>query len=242
MAYCQIKYESWDQFKSDYSKDLFEREYVSGKYVFRGQRDADWSLISSFDRQYKSMEWSKRKRIEEELIKVFIHNCNNILSSVLQTEIGSKSLAQHYGIPTRLLDWSYSPFIAAYFAFASFRSSADGRVAIWALKKDHEIWNSDLGVKIEDFLHPENDRQKRQQGCFSIINNQQISIDGFEDDCHRKGINTSGALYKITIPASEYKNALCELEAMNINAMSIYGGLEGCALAARDAVRLKYLE
>jgi hypothetical protein len=39
-------------------------------------------------------------------------------------------LMQHYKAPTRLLDWSYSPYLAAYFACSS-NPNIDG--AIWAL-------------------------------------------------------------------------------------------------------------
>lgn len=42
-------------------------------------------------------------------------------------------LAQHYGIPTRLLDWSYDPLVAAYFSSRP-QSLSDNDICVWAMK------------------------------------------------------------------------------------------------------------
>lgn len=240
MSYRTIEYDSWNEFMRDYAEDIFKGIYMPNIYIFRGQKDADWSLISSFDRKYSSRPWLEREKIENELIQLFKQNCDRANWPINSDDMGIKSLAQHYGIPTRLLDWSYSPFIAAYFAFSSHEIDTYGKVAIWALKKDHEIWKSEIGVSIKEIMLPENDHQKRQLGCFSLIKNQELSVDGFVNSCEKKGYDIEDALFKMTIPSSEFKTALFELEAMNISATTIYGGLAGCAQAANDLVKLKY--
>jgi len=238
-CYELIEYESWSEFVSCYSKDIFGSSFIPNIYIFRGQRKADWQLISSFDRQYRKLDWKKRTSIETQLLENFKTYLQRENISINYSQIDS--LAQHYGIPTRLLDWSYSPFIAAYFAFSSNRQDDREAVAIWALRKDHDIWNQGLGVSVKDAAYfNENIHQRKQLGCFTILKNQEISLEGFLNSCENNGYDINGALKKITIPNSEFKAALYELEAMGINAMSVYGGLEGCAQAAKDIVRLQY--
>lgn len=245
MSYTIIKYKTWNQFRQEYCQDLYGMEFEPQKYIFRGQADSNWDLVASFDRRYSHVPFGKKKEIEEELINEFCINCERHIQSkrrfIDMDEMEKKSMAQHYGVPTRLLDWSYSPFIAAYFAFSTIDyNNMPKEVAIWALMVEHEIWKG-KGVEIHKQITVENDHQKKQLGCFTILNNQTKSINKYVESCEENEQDIQNALTKIIIPASEFRFALHELEAMNINASTIYGGYEGCASAARDSIALKYL-
>jgi hypothetical protein len=62
------------------------------------------------------------------------------------------SLAKHHGLPTRLLDWSYSPYVAMHFATANLREfDCDG--AIWCV--DYQKTNEQLPPKLQEILKSE---------------------------------------------------------------------------------------
>ncbi|MBQ8203418.1 MAG: FRG domain-containing protein [Clostridia bacterium] len=243
MSYKTISYDSWDEFKRDYCRDLFNKNnFEPDVFIFRGQGSSDWDLISSFDRNYSILNYENRKTAEEELITLFENNCKrNILGTKISdmSAIEKRSIAQHYGVPTRLLDWSSSPFVAAYFAFSTCVAT-DGKVAIWALKKNHRVFNEYPGLTIQEQLVGENEHQKKQLGCFTLLDSPARSVNNFVELCENH-CSIEDALYKLTLPATDFRIALYELEAMNINASTIYGGYEGCAKAARDMVSFKYL-
>jgi len=95
-------------------------------YAFRGHARADEDLSSSLVRLAAGRDVA---RLELHLLRNF--------RKYAHAEAGARSiwdwlaLAQHRGLPTRLLDWTYSPFVALHFATANLaRMEEDG--AVWA--------------------------------------------------------------------------------------------------------------
>ena len=122
------------------------------EWLFRGDTitnrdDPVRSLRTSFDRALEN--WGNaignpnRKKIESELIRDFQRRFNqsNAIRPSKDDTLTWLALMQHHGAPTRLLDWTYSPFVAAFFAYSELLIRSDSRVAVWAIRR---TWFDDL--------------------------------------------------------------------------------------------------
>jgi hypothetical protein len=103
-------------------------------WVFRGQEKSCWKLRTSLEREADRFHLSADElfRREYNMVREFRRRLHHYQTSVPHRDNVDEWLAlmQHYGAPTRLIDFTYSPYVAAYFAFESARS---GDIAIWAI-------------------------------------------------------------------------------------------------------------
>ncbi|WP_433633530.1 FRG domain-containing protein [Halomicrococcus sp. NG-SE-24] len=112
-------------------------------YVFRGLTSTDYNLKTSLQQFVgDSEEWD----LEIHLLRNFRHYA---LQEIDQPEspFHLMALAQHHGLPTRLLDWTYSPTVATYFAT---RGSSDEDGVVWAV--DYKAAHQLLPDHFQEFL------------------------------------------------------------------------------------------
>ena len=222
-----IQYNDWEHFKHNVGLDLFSSGvFQRYKYLFRGQRKAEWNLITSFDRVYFHVENEKKREIENYLIKEFSEEIAG-LEIQIDSEDQILPFAQHHGLPTRLLDWSLSPYIAAFFAFSDVIINLDNSacISIWALDKNNSIWHENLGVQIIAPPKIGNIRLRNQQGKFSLSKTPFECLEKYVDQFD----DINPPLIQLMIPSQEAQKACSELDLMGINYSSLFPGPEGYA-------------
>lgn len=113
-----------------------ELNELSNPFIYRGHADCFWKLESSLER-ILSGSWcaEKVRKFEEYSLAEFKSKFH--LYDRTNTEPDSTlawlSLMQHYGVPTRLLDFSESPYVALYFALESYNLQSRPNFSIFAI-------------------------------------------------------------------------------------------------------------
>jgi hypothetical protein len=229
------RFATWDEFKHGVRNALpGSHDYdVYKRFLFRGQGSAAWSLRSTFDRSYSDAQAASRDTLAKDLIREFYDECERF--SPWRYDVDDPrvlAMAQHHGLPTRLLDWSFSPYVAAYFAFSWFmfekgRDLTTGNVAIWVLNRDEVERKAPAGqlqiISVQDY---ENSRLGSQFGLFTYLKTNESSL---EDYLSSPAVELASALTRLEIPRSEARQALQDLILMGIHHGTIFPGREGIA-------------
>jgi len=229
----EARFQSWDHFKASFCEHIFPGEaFHRGRYLFRGHSDASWRLTPTFDRMFESQPKQKRLQIAADLLDRFRRSLEGFEDLPPQTRNDDSlllALGQHYGLPTRLLDWTESPYIAAFFAFnrSALWGAHDQWIAIWVLDTSNPIWTADYGVEIIDVPSFGNERIRNQSGKFTL---SKTPFSALEDYALEHG--DDNALMKWLLPSSEWKKALADLDAMAIHHGRMYPEREGAAQMA----------
>ncbi len=150
------------------------------------------------------------------------------------------AVGQHYGLKTPLLDWSTSPFVAAFFAFeqATPKGARVGRRCIYGLHRTlveqkgdelRELGGDEGRTSVIDFVEPlykDNPRLVSQGGLFTRVPDG-MDVREWVRRSYDKASDEGVWLLKITLPDDNREYILRALNRMNINHQSLFPDLYG---------------
>ncbi len=225
-----------------YEKALGDNQAFGYRTVYRGQ-NCDKPLVPKLYRIGWIPEAARNlPNLEEELLFDFENQAKPYLQSPPQSKLEWIALAQHHGLPTRLLDWTQSPLVALFFAVDYFRDSEpyrdthlDEDGVVWIL---HASTVSPLAyqnlIQINN-IQPDgriyfpahiNPRINAQQSCFTT--HQQPGEFGFVPlEWEELSGDYSRLMRKLVIPANKKKFLRDELDKLGVNHFTIFPDLVG---------------
>jgi hypothetical protein len=255
-----IRVNSWEEFENkvkmfdEPSRKLWDEVY------YRGQADVNWPLLTTLERrtdtvravaEYLNLISEIEPAIETFTGKEFTQphrpdvekSCRNydLFDQKLRGHAVYLTHLRHGGFPSPLLDWTASPYVAAYFAFHNARHGGD--VAVYAYREWASRFKSGGSntAEIVSFgplikTHQRHFRQQsRYTACIKFLNGQWYF--GPHDDVFGKIDHLKqDLLWKICIPASERLKVLRFCEKVNLNAFTLFDSEE--ALLEQQAMRV----
>ena len=206
-------------------------------WLFRGHRCPDWELETSLERASKRCGVHQIE-YEKMICREFRRHAHTYLSRVPTDSdtVEWLALMQHYGAPTRLLDFTYSFWIALFFAF----EEAEKDCAVVALNpqslatnqpgKDYNKIvreNIDNGMHADDFLYANvpfytNARLAIQKGTFVFSLNLNRKF-------HDLMIQNQKEVMQLTISATLFPEIRARLNDFNCNSRVLFPGIDGYA-------------
>jgi hypothetical protein len=212
---------------------------------YRGQGNSSWKL------EPKLMRIDPLPS-ESHYLNKFKQNATFILQNKPATEFEWLFLMQHYGVATRLLDWSESPLVSLYFALSD-ETQAEEDAALWVLSptelNKRNRYRPDFDFEIPSFedddlnnylpsviaaerktsLFPmaaiaarNSSRIQAQQGVFTISHRENIFVD-------EAGEDPKNHIWKYIIPAARKNDLLKELEIIGITKFQLFPELSSIA-------------
>jgi hypothetical protein len=223
--------------------------------LFRGHQSSRWQLKTTLERAYPNRDFSLFDvfdyctRVWNQLVlgetldfrrrEEFVKECQDI--GVWQAEnlwttpyFSALAVLRHMGVPSPLLDWTYSPYVAAFFAFSQVEEDAKNDVAIFCFQEaegaEYCLNYDGTAIVSLTYVQGRHERQVRQQGAYTFcVRNSEQGDRPLQTCGHERYINNLTAdgqifckLVKYSIPSTEKRSAMKRLARMNITEASLF--------------------
>lgn len=236
------------------------RSQPDSNTLFRGQREPDWKLSSKWERELCDDGISHLPNPGQRIEELFVEDgyeanryqyldCFKQCSREFVAEWSPKNddewwaIGRHFGLITPLLDWTFDPLVAVYFALFDWvkwvfdgtvqeeleRRKTCTTVAIWRLRLDPDPFVArEFEFVRPDHVGPFTVRIQRQKGAFTRL------IDGrhFDLESYLESRNLSGLLTCFDLPVKSARTAFEQLHSQGIHHGSLMPDPEGAAIYA----------
>lgn len=234
---------------NDWRKFILFIDKIKNKYqyIWRGQSDSSWDLESSFDRLLRKEKYTGNLEYAyEDHLDRFKYIARGRIE---YDEICDKydnemwALAQHYGLATPLLDWTFSPFVALFFAIHN-HLNEEKQIAIWGLGNIddlNKIAHKEGIPRIRRFIPQQknNPRLMSQNALFTRIP-LGYTVNKWVEDLVEENSRRL-FLYKIDIQfyPDDIKECLILLNRMNINYYTLFPDADGVTKFCNMAFKIQ---
>ncbi|REG50881.1 FRG domain-containing protein [Paraburkholderia sp. BL6669N2] len=238
---------------------------LPNNYVFRGQANANWGLQSSLERVLGNA-WNveKARMFEAHALNSFKSKYHNYCGGEHRpaSKLSWLSIMQHYGGPTRLIDFTTSPYIALFFALETYNPQTPNDFSIFYIdynslmqksidfvsSKDNKFRETRLSIneRQDEIFGDVVDRYTYDVAWISEPNESNARIDRQNgtflisgslerrmDEILSLDLYAGVDMMKLRIPPSAFEGAYVALRKMGINAKMIYGDLAGLSKSIR---------
>ncbi|WP_407505142.1 FRG domain-containing protein [Elizabethkingia meningoseptica] len=217
---------------------------------------AEFSLIRDFYIQsdLEGMNIPEINMLRSNITEQFVYNFDEHLSYIFNEKWLPEELyeitgiAQHYGVPTRLIDWSFNLTTALFFAASGVLQKYDRTqyktikldenndenlfFIIWAFNIENIKIRSKEKIKLIRPRYASNSNITAQKGLFTIqnfvsIEDDKVPFDLFVDNKVEMTDNQKPALYRFKIPQNNADEVLLYLERIGITEKTLFPGFEG---------------
>ena len=200
---------------------------------FRGQSDVSWTLVPKISRLFGegriTHSW---KSIENFILNEFQRYAIPHVERVPVNKFEWMILGQHYGLPTRLLDWTANPLKALFFAVNDFSDKCDGSLfacspTVWieGCEDVEEIDRSDVLVPIlPDMIDVRVITQEARFTLFPHAPDHQ-PFNPLENTSKHRG--AYDLMLKMIIPQDKKSSIRAQLNLLGVSSRTLYPDLPG---------------